>query len=166
MEKLMATVLKNNAGAQSFFKTTLKYVLLVWYHLVFRWGWAVTPCCILHCCRFLIDETNPEESVEEALYEEQHTFTYEILSKATGPNRGQPCKARPERMKSRGGCCSACNWPFRCSSRDYSGSFCEHSASNRVSHAFTLVPVLCPRWLPFTAQLTVSQALFPRLHTS
>ena len=39
--------------------------------------------------RFQVDETNPEETLAEALYEEESGYSYEILSKPTGPNRNK-----------------------------------------------------------------------------
>lgn len=59
MTKVMCTVLKSNIDSKTFFVDKLKYE---------------------------VDETSPEESMEEALFDEDG-YTYQILSKAVGINR-------------------------------------------------------------------------------
>ena len=57
------------------------------------------------CVRYDVDETNLEETLAEKLFEEEPTYSYEILSKKTGPKRKPLTTQQQPHTGKHGGCC-------------------------------------------------------------
>ena len=65
----------------------IKYYLPIHIEILKKYMRSIIFVCIF---RYKIDETNPEASLEEALFDEEGGYTYEIISKMMPQRKAQP----------------------------------------------------------------------------